>query len=510
MTRISLFAATLALVVAFTLSACGGGGGGSGTGPKPSSQGAPGTTTDTGGGGNPGVAPVNADDGGSNTPPEGEGNTGGTPTASDGLSPAAVRAAAIRSAIGAAASGRRLAVRNGAPTGVTATREVLGAAEIAFTPKAITPWKSAGKAPGVSTVPWFDGSAWTRTRAVSLLDEDPPRNAWVPEKAWVWTDIEQPDVKPFTEVWPLDRDTNSDGTSDALDITTARVKLVTHIARAPEDMREDGDPTSVNPVDRGVRGEDKTFNLGHEISARFDGAYGIYICAAATCQLNVSDGSAKQSPSITSMTGWVFTPKSYTGAGGGTRTPQVLVPDSDWRYFGIWLRGPDPSAEDGYGIATFSGGSEPFAGTAVELSGEAFYAGPAAGYYVKDADGGARTGLFTAKAQFRAVFGGSPGVTGSLSDFRGSGRDLGWSLSLNWAPVSGSGFSGATRGTTRAGTIGGTAGYEDKGNDNHGRWRGRFYGNRDDGYPGGLSGRFDGKFDDGFVVGALGARKTSR
>ncbi len=460
-------------MTALVLSACGGGGG---SGSSSSQLGASGAEAGSYSVGNPGAVSGRIDGGTSITP--------------------ASTASAIQLAIGAAASGRRPA---GAPTGVTATREVLGAAEISFTPRAITPWQRAGAAPRVPTVPWFDGSVWTRARAVALLDENPPRNAWVPEKVWVWTDIEPPDLVPFTEVWPLDRDTDGDDISDALGITEPRVELVTHIARAPDDLRED-DGTSVNARNRGVRGQDKTFNQGHEISARFDDAYGIYTCVAETCQLNVSDSPA----TITAMTGWVFTPKASEG---GVRTPQVYVPDNNYRYFGIWLRGPDLSADDGFDLSVFSGGSEPFSGTVATLPGEAFYAGPAAGYYAKDANGVAHTGLFTAKAQFRAVFGGSPGVTGSLSDFQDSGRDLGWSLTLNWAPVSGVGFSGATRGTTR---VEGTAGYEDKGNDNHGRWQGQFYGNRNDGYPGGLSGRFDGKFDDGLIVGAFGASKTSR
>ena len=149
--------------------------------------------------------------------------------------------------------------------------------------------------------------------------------------------------------------TNGQPGYDALYITPDHIdeRLVTHVARAPDDLRE-GDTTSVNPVDRGVLGEDKTFDEGHEISGRFDNAYGIYSCIAQSCTLNISDIPGA---GITDMSGWVFTPTSYAGAGGGTRAPQVTVADSDYRWFGFWLPGADPSAEDGFEVRTFSGTS---------------------------------------------------------------------------------------------------------------------------------------------------------
>ncbi len=404
---------------------------------------------------------------------------------------------AIRSAIDVASRANPPA-HSGAPTGITATAGNQQA-EITFSPSPGTPWKRSGTAPGVSTVPWFEGSRWTRTRPVAF--GSPPSNSDVPETVWVWTDIDGPRVQHVTVSNPLDRDTSNDGNPDAIDITAANLNLVSHIGRAPNDQRE-GDP-SVNPTDRGVLGQDRTFNQGHEISARFNGAYGLYSCVTTTCSININDDA-----DITEMRGWVFTPQSYTGAGGGTRSPQILVPDSDYQYFGIWLRGPDPSADNGFEIATFSGGSQPFTGTVTTLSGRAFYSGPAAGQYVQGSGSSSSTGLFTAKAQLQATFGATPGVTGALSDFQDGSRDLGWSLTLQRAPVSGANFSGVSKGASRAGTFQGTTGYEDKGNDNFGRWQGQFNGNQNDGYPSGISGRFNGKFDDGLVVGAFGARKT--
>ncbi|MCY3803490.1 MAG: hypothetical protein OXG06_03670 [Gammaproteobacteria bacterium] len=410
-------------------------------------------------------------------------------------------AQAIRSAIGVA-SGVNPPAHNGAPTGITATRGAVNQADITFTPSPSTPWIRSGTAPGASTVPWFEGSKWTRKRPVVV--DDPPSNPDVPETVWVWTDIDGPSAEHVTVGNPLDRDTNSDESPDAIDITAARLNLVSNIGRAPEDPRED-DAQSVNPVDRGVFGEDRTFNQGHEISGRFNGAYGLYSCVSTTCSINIS---STPGVGITEMRGWVFTPKSETGAGGGTRPPQILVPDNDYQYFGIWLRGPDPSADDGFEVATFSGGSQPFTGTVTALSGRAFYSGPVAGQYVQDSGSSSSTGLFTAKAQLQATFGGTPGVTGTLSDFRDGSRDLGWSLTLQRAPVSGVNFSGVSKGLSRAGTYRGTTGYEDKGNDNFGRWQGQFNGNRNDGYPDGISGRFNARFDDGLAVGAFGARKT--
>ena len=294
--------------------------------------------------------------------------------------------------------------------------------------------------------------------------------------------------------------TNGQQGYDALYITPDHIdeRLVTHVSRAPDDLRE-GDTTSVNLVDRGVLGEDKTFDEGHEISGRFDNAYGIYSCIAQSCTLNISDTPGA---GITDMAGWVFTPTSYTGAGGGTRAPQVTVADSDYRWFGFWLRGADPSAEDGFEVRTFSGGSQTFDGDPSALSGGATYIGPAAGQYVKED----RAGLFTAKGTLHANFGASPTISGGLSDFRDGSRSLGWHMAFEAASIgSAGGFSGRTHGTTYVDTYQGTDRYRDEDQDNHGLYVGKLYGSATPAHPTGVSGTLYGLFDDGAVAGGYGA-----
>ncbi len=491
MIRFSLLSTTaLAFCAALALSACGGGGGGpktaSSTGGQPS-----GSAVGQGGGGNlqtPGNTGTRTGD----SPAGQSSDTSGNPVGQtdnlvsgtgDAVSEDATptREAALRHAIET--------VGTGAPGTLTISRPDGSKADIWLDAS----WRTAGSAPVAPTTIRYSGQSLTRM------------NAARPTTAWVYTDIQPPRALDFTEVWPLDTDTDADQQNDALGITAAhlRERLVTHVSRLPDDTRE-GDTDSVNPVNRGVSGEDRNFDRGHEIDGRFDGAYGIYSCVAETCSLNDSGDPRK---GITAMAGWVFTPKSYTGAGGGSRKPQVSVPDTDYRWFGFWLRGPDPLDDGAYEMTTFAGGSQPFAGDPRALSGRATYEGPAAGQYVKEgADGSASAGVFTAKVTLHADFGSSQTIHGGLGGFRGGGRDLGWSLSFDSTSIASSGgFSGRTHGATWDSTYKGTDGYRDEGQDNHGRFSGRFYGDGADGaYPTGAAGTFTGKFDDGAVAGGFG------
>ncbi len=517
------------VILAIGLTACGGGGSGVSIGDV-TGGGTGGTTFDrisgsTGGGGTGGTTGSSSQSSDTDNSGDTGGNTGGdtadttgsssqssdtdnsgdtnTGTLSQQGAPLRTLADAIRSAIEAAS--RSGAAPDGAPAVIAIERGVTGNPEIEITSNDANAretvcqgdrcyssstssddyasYQKAGSAPVAPTTTRYSGYKLTRSRGM-------------PESAYVYTDIERTSAQDFTDVWTLDTDTDSDSVNDALRIVAAHLtdRLVTHIARNPDDMRED-DETSVNPVDRGVLGEDRTFDRGHEISGHFDGAYGIYSCVAASCTLNL----AMPPTGITAMTGWVFMPRSYTGAGGGTREPQVDVADSDYRWFGFWLRGPNPDEDNGFGITTFSGGSEVFSGSFTALTGRATYEGPAAGQYVKDAD----AGLFTAKVTLHADFGATQTIHGGLGDFRGNGRNLGWDLIFEETPLGGHGsFSGRTHGTTR---VVGTNFSRDEGQDNHGGYAGRLYGNNPDGSaPAGVSGTFHGKFDDGAVVGAFG------
>ncbi|MXX08085.1 MAG: hypothetical protein F4Z67_00260 [Synechococcus sp. SB0667_bin_8] len=320
----------------------------------------------------------------------------------------------------------------------------------------------------------------------------------------VWTDIGGPTPKPFTEVYPLDTDISEDGTNDALQIDENNMGLMTHFARHPDDNR-DGDD-SPDARDRGVLGQNREFNTGHEIGSRFDGAYGVLTCVSQTCTINMDDHA------LTEMTGWAFVPKIVTDGQGGSRSPQVLVEDTDYRYFGYWLRGPDHANGGGYDIYTFAGGSEPYTGDTGSLTGRATYRGPAGGLYVKDADGGSSsTGQFTATVTLHADFGSKQTISGSMGDFRDGSRNLGWSLGMGSTSINASKFSGTTHGVTYTGQnpVGqgdvytGSAG-------NIGSYDGTFYGSTEDNnYPYGVTGTFTGTFDDGAVIGGFGASQAA-
>ena len=320
----------------------------------------------------------------------------------------------------------------------------------------------------------------------------------------IWTDIDRPTGKPFTEVYSLDTDINGDGTNDALYINANNVDRMTYFSRDPDDNREDDD--SVGAVDRGVLGQDKTFNEGHEIGSRFDGAYGVLTCVSSSCTINIPEDTT-----LTEMTGWAFVPKVENGRGGGLVQPQVLVEDTDYRYFGYWLHGPDPVNGGGYDIYTFAGGSEPYTGDTRSLTGRATYRGPATGLYVKDVDGGSSsTGEFTARVILHADFGSKQTISGHMSHFQDGGKDLGWSLQMHRAQINASAFSGTTRGTTYAGPAPRGPGSVYTGSANNiGSYDGAFYGETDDNnYPYGVTGTFTGTFDDGAAIGAFGARQN--
>ena len=376
-----------------------------------------------------------------------------------------------------------------APMGITITRNHSAPPTIGIRSNVSGDWSDAGPAPVASGTRHYDGYRLTRHAGGGK------------ETAWVWTDVQPPSAKDFDQVYELDTDTNNDMMDDALAVVESEhLDLVTHIGRDPNDMRAD-DHTSVNPVERGVLGENRTFDEGHRISARFDGAYGIYICIAAPCSIDMTGEGGNP---LQGMAGWAFMPEVYTGEEGGTRKPQILVPDSDYRYFGLWLRGPDDDNEGRFDIQTFNGGSERFSGNVTALTGRATYIGPAGGQYVKDtANGSARRGLFTAKVTLHADFGTSPKISGSMGGFRDGGRDLGWNLRFEEDNITTQGtFDGRTSGSTYAGGGDGIGGP-----DNTGTWSGAFYGNGDDGYPNGAVGAFTGRFNDGLVIGGFGANR---
>ena len=247
----------------------------------------------------------------------------------------------------------------------------------------------------------------------------------------------------------------------------------------------------------------------------FHGVAGIYKCTIPPCMVSTaSDG-------MISSTGgtWTFTPDS-------DRAGEIVIdlPDTDYLYFGWWLKEPDDT-EGAYAFRTFSGGTVPFAvgnkftsGNNDGLLGTASYEGRAAGQYVtKDFSGGVLSGgtagEFTATALLTANFGGDDiavndqfNIRGSVTEFRDVERNRaleGWSVTLNKVDLAAASASfGGTAGDTTTATLGGVTGT--------GTWEGAFFGNaRADGKPGAVAGVFDAHLPAAHIAGGFGAINTA-
>ena len=258
-----------------------------------------------------------------------------------------------------------------------------------------------------------------------------------------------------------------------------------------------------------VNAEDLSFE------GTFHGVAGIYECTTPPCTVSTAnDGMISSTGGI-----WTFTPDA-------DRAGEIMIdlPDTDYLYFGWWLKEPD-DAEGSYAFRTFSGGTVPFAvgnkftsGNNDGLIGTASYEGRAAGQYVtKDFSGGVLSGgsagVFTATASLTANFGGDDiavndqfNIRGSVTAFRDVERNRaleGWRVTLNkvdLAPGSAS-FGGAAGDTTTA-TLGGVTGT--------GSWEGAFFGNdRADRKPGAVAGVFDAHLPAAHIAGGFGATNTA-
>ena len=312
------------------------------------------------------------------------------------------------------------------------------------------------------------------------------------EHITVYTNIESP-RRPFGSVYTLDED------------NALTVDFATHSMR----VRSSGFP---------LPNFNREYSTEEELSfpGTFHGVSGTYECTTPPCMVSTANDG------MISSTGgpWTFTPDADLAG----EIVIDLPPDTDYLYFGWWLK--EPADSDGtYAFRTFSGGTVPFAvgqkftsGNNDGLLGTASYQGRAAGQYVtKDFTGGVLSGgtagVFTATATLAANFGGNDiavndqfNIRGSVAEFMdaGSGTPLeGWSVTLNTvdlAPDSAS-FGGTAGGTTTA-TLGGVTGT--------GTWEGAFFGNaRADGKPGSVAGVFDAHLPAAHISGGFGATNTA-
>ena len=299
---------------------------------------------------------------------------------------------------------------------------------------------------------------------------------------------------PFSDVYPLDFDIDSDTRNDSLDVASFNPSLI------------DGSSLLT------------TWSADETRPGTFDGASGMYTCESSCTLTFDANGNT-----IALSGAMYFTPDV-----GAT----VPAPDPDYLYFGYWLRESTDSAGDpDFDTAAVYGGEEASVFDDVQqLWGKATYNGAATGLYLRrwtDNDGDVvrrRIGQFRADATLEANFGGPTvaeidhfSISGTISNFMDGDRavDADWRLELGRADF-GAGSSAAN------GIFYGPTQDVDADDDpikktaGMGGWEGQFFGEVDvdtdstvDGnqseLPSGVVGAFDGQFGNGVVIGAFGA-----
>jgi hypothetical protein len=259
-----------------------------------------------------------------------------------------------------------------------------------------------------------------------------------------------------------------------------------------------------------------------ETEGTFRGASGTYKCngvAGSTCTVTITDGE------ISAVQGtWVFTPDPGV---------MVYVEDTDYLYYGFWLkRTTEDGATEYNEVETFSGSrmvayDDDNNGAAMSsVGGMATYNGGAAGVYVHKVNpsGGpnpdsATSGHFSANVELNAYFGGENvapskvfSITGTIDNFvLSGGEEIGWSVNLKDPDDETTGFrSGANS----------FSGGDAEGGGNTGSWSGTFYGASDEydhdknpatemirRQPAAIAGEFNANFSNGTAAGGFGARK---
>ncbi|MCY4502249.1 MAG: hypothetical protein OXE57_11885 [Alphaproteobacteria bacterium] len=278
----------------------------------------------------------------------------------------------------------------------------------------------------------------------------------------------------------LDRDTNSDGQFDALNVTDTLLSMA--------------------KIQDSSLGADKTLLAGEEIDANdersgtYDGVPGTFTCQEVVETSDCTLTYDKKKGTIAAGGAWSF--KSTSGA-------TVMVQDRDWMAYGAWLTHPDnrtgghhafglvATGSDQFGVDDrATGGATPADNLSVEaLTGKATYEGNALGIYVS----GAHAGMFSADAELTADFAAADAmgtVTGTIDTFTDavSGRSIGdWMLGLGSGTIAGDITDGFTAGATAV--SGHAAGVPWA----RGSWTSMFYGDGESatGHPSGIAGTFE-------------------
>ena len=265
-------------------------------------------------------------------------------------------------------------------------------------------------------------------------------------------------------------------------------------------------------ADRGFRDtDDFPLRYAYTTNGQLQGASGRYRCNGANadveCTVQNRGGSFEFGPAEA----WDFIPSSGT--------VQIVVPDAEYMWFGVWARqtvrlgvaNPNQPTEI-WAFQANHGGTDPVSDLSA-ATGSATYRGPAAGRYaVYEPDtGDSGIGSFTASATLQADFDTNT-VSGTITGFS---NDPGWSLGLKQSAITGGNAEVDTDGVTW--TIDGVP-------DDSGTWEAAFYTNLDvpgssDGnraityQPHGIAGTFEAAYDPSGVgaraalIGAFGAHR---
>ena len=324
------------------------------------------------------------------------------------------------------------------------------------------------------TVGGWTGAAYTATDdAAGTADE-----------VVFYADIEAPGTQPFSGAM------GKYGTADGIDtdgnLAVGSATDATMIA------------SSDFPTGPGIVSHPAGADGVAEVTGTFDGAPGTYVCTPATdngCTSSIRSGGGI---ALAGGGGWKFVPAE--GA-------MVAKPDTEYRYFGWWLR---MAADDGYAVGIFHGGvggdAQDFA-SLPQLQGTATYSGPAAGKFVIDSRiGPAEAGEFTASAMLEVDFGDNSAlgtVTGTVDGFMVNEAAMEWSVELQSAAISANGAI-AAGGTSTSRTVWSIDGEQGAATGSP-TWGGQFHDVGETRVPNAATGAFESAYGElGRMTGAFG------
>lgn len=242
-----------------------------------------------------------------------------------------------------------------------------------------------------------------------------PRGSVGTDTVYLYTNIQAPSSKAF---WKVHGESVPDLTGAAAGFTGApRVTVSGFGTQARELYPATGGVLDGSTTNSGTQ--------GRSIGGTYDGYSGTFKCDQ-TCDI-AADGDG----ALTFHGDWTFT-ASLTAKRNSRQAEQ----DTEFLYFGIWAYEPtDPASTHEFSWA--AGGDETDITNFGSLTGEATFTGGAIGKYALAKATGrgaraARTGTFTATANFTAVFGGTPTLSGRITDFKEGGSSLGsdWNIFL--------------------------------------------------------------------------------